>query len=501
MSFSNREMMKMEVNKCVDEEDEEGEPFAQVQRNERYVYHYLAIPEHSCSRVIVCLWNSLTPGPLHVCSGLPVIYVPLAKHVFNDWHKPPVPLELPSTTLIQKGNYVKEVIRRTQGSLFQLHSNVVLVRPRVLKMDVVIEVGVICKGFLPIGEGAIPQVIEGVETCVSQVWVELRGKNQLKKCRPLISGCAFSPQPASLLSLEKNSFFYYGTVGGFLTYNDNIYGVTCGHCLTDENRVMYNNGTKVHQPSSFTSFLYDLHVLECHDDFESWEDIQGKKEALRYGLNVIKDSLHINNKLQVDDNDAFRHLEDRCEIVGEIEAGLFGCPLGSSTWTDYGLIKLGPDVDVQPNLTVLGGYVSSPPLHLLLDENEINSATSCDSDFQHPMRVYGQGATSRRVSAGFLEPIEGESFVRDITIDSKGSSTNVFHCFLSHSISPFNKGDSGTWFWTCNWKSKEESNEEDNKKIIGMGFAIATFQDKEMTCILSMKEVLLHSSAALQNKN
>jgi hypothetical protein len=81
--------------------------------------------------------------------------VPSAKHLFNDWYKPPVPLELPSTTLIQKGNYVKEVIRRTQGSLFQLHSNVVLVKPRVLKMHVVIEVGVICKEFLPIGEDAM----------------------------------------------------------------------------------------------------------------------------------------------------------------------------------------------------------------------------------------------------------------------------------------------------------------------------------------------------------
>ena len=480
-------------------EQREHDPFWEVQRNGNYIYHYCAIPSNSCSKVIVCLWKSHSPGPLCHYKGLPVIYVPVYEHLFTDWKADDeyLLLNVPCETLQERGRHVKELIRKVQASLFQRHSNAIIIKPKLVKNmdDVMIEVGVICKGFIPVGENCIPKFIEGVKTCVSQVWIEFCGMPQLKECRPVVSGCAFSPEPASHLSLDEGSPMYYGTFGGFLTFSNTTYGVTCGHCLTDENHIMYSRGTNVNQPSSFTSFLYDLHKLHVYDDFQNLGKIRGKQIALRSGLNDIVEGGNTSNESVLAD------LKSRSQVISVIEGGMFG-PLQNDDdlWIDYGLVKLAPNSAIQPTSS-FGGLLSSPSLHLDLSNGQdiIASSASTDSTFTHSLRIYGQGATSRSMCIGTLDSIEGESFVR-IGIELESQQANTFHCFLSNSLSPFNKGDSGTWLWTGNWQTSEESDEATNKKIIGMGFAQATFRDREVTCILPIKDILVHSLATLQQQ-
>jgi hypothetical protein len=270
------------------------------------------------------------------------------------------------------------------------------------------------------------------------------------------------------------------------THKGSTYGVTCGHCLTDENHIMYPKETTVNQPSPFTSFLLHLHLADAYDHFVTLKELSGRKVAVERGL----DNSGLERESVIDS------LKSRSKVIGVIEGGRFGPLESSSLWMDYGLVKIDSELEIQPTISVLLGGLSSPPLHLDLDNDIIDSSVSLDSAFNHTLLVYGQGATSREVSAGYLGEIEGETFVRVITLQSEAT----YHCFLTDSVSPFNKGDSGTWFWTCNWGDSGESDEEENKRIIGMGFAIVTFKDRQVTCILPIKEILSHSLATLQKQ-
>lgn len=492
-AFEDHATMKEGVTSQEEEEDDS----VHFMNHPHYLFHYLARSPGSLTTVSVVLWKSSIPGVWKTHAGFPLIYIDASYSVTvdsTDWRTPPSTSEYFSSSVSFSHSdieAVKSALRRNVTKLFANHSNIVSVRCSVKEGRLVIVLCVPVKSYIPVGELLFPQLLDGYPVIVVEGIPALCGLKELGKVRPLMSGSAIAPEPVSSFSLDDNAFFsYYGTFGGLLDKDSKSYAVTCGHCCSAKDYTLFAHGTSIFQPSAFSAFLHSLGA-EKLPEFKRREVAFGCIKALSFGISEVAE------RLGMTEQEVPNHFLNYAESIGHFQGGVFG-PLGSSN-VDVALVSL--DVECVPDNDL--SYIvrnednvklKSPPLRIALDSNTIETAISMDSTFPpHILRLYGKGATTPGLSFFLLDKIETECFLSSTFIkDVPTKGQNYFRCLCAEIVSnSFNKGDSGCWIWTSNWTTDKESDNMEQKKLLGMGFAAEVMKDgKYYAFILPMKTVL-----------
>jgi hypothetical protein len=170
--------------------------FEEVCSNPNYITHYTAHHTDFSSTVIVVLWRGPISGPAICHDGKPVLYVHqsfVEAGEFSSWNKdhphPPSTQREYLEKEIEAARHAQQVISRHQSDMFANHSNLVAIHSSESVDGMCIEFVVVAKHFLPVKDKkCLPREIEGIRTKVSSGWVELSGRKELQRNRPLLPG-------------------------------------------------------------------------------------------------------------------------------------------------------------------------------------------------------------------------------------------------------------------------------------------------------------------------